>query len=70
VGNTNAIGSKSKNSRAVQKIRLHNSSSNLEEHALKMCGDDIYNTFIKGYTEKQWGGEPQNCPLLSLNVYL
>ena len=29
--------------------------ANLEEQALKLCGTDIYYTFIKGYTEKQWG---------------
>lgn len=29
--------------------------ANLEEQALKLCGDDIYHKFIKGYTEKQWG---------------
>jgi UDP-galactopyranose mutase len=29
--------------------------ANLEEQALKLCGDDIYYTFIKEYTEKQWG---------------
>lgn len=29
--------------------------TNLEEQALKLCGDDIYYTFIKEYTEKQWG---------------
>ncbi len=28
---------------------------NLEEQALKLCGRDIYETLIKGYTEKQWG---------------
>lgn len=28
---------------------------NLEEQALKLCGDDIYHRLIKGYTEKQWG---------------
>ena len=28
---------------------------NLEEQALKLCGEDIYNVLIKGYTEKQWG---------------
>lgn len=28
---------------------------NLEEQALVLGGDDIYNTLIKGYTEKQWG---------------
>jgi UDP-galactopyranose mutase len=29
--------------------------ANLEEQALKLCGPDIYYTFIKEYTEKQWG---------------
>ncbi len=29
--------------------------ANLEEQALKLCGKDIYEHFIKGYTEKQWG---------------
>lgn len=29
--------------------------ANLEEQALKLCGEDIYYTFIKEYTEKQWG---------------
>jgi UDP-galactopyranose mutase len=28
---------------------------NLEEQALKLCGEDIYYAFIKEYTEKQWG---------------
>lgn len=29
--------------------------ANLEEQALKLCGKDIYEKLIKGYTEKQWG---------------
>lgn len=32
--------------------------SNLEEQALCLVGRDIYETLIKGYTEKQWG---RNC---------
>ena len=28
---------------------------NLEEHAIKLVGTDIYEKLIKGYTEKQWG---------------
>jgi UDP-galactopyranose mutase len=28
---------------------------NLEEQALSLVGDDIYEKLIKGYTEKQWG---------------
>lgn len=28
---------------------------NLEEHAIKLVGKDIYEKLIKGYTQKQWG---------------
>lgn len=36
--------------------------ANLEEQALKLCGDDIYYTFIKEYTEKQWGRAATELP--------
>jgi len=36
--------------------------ANLEEQALKLCGRDIYNTFIKEYTEKQWGRPATQLP--------
>lgn len=36
--------------------------NNLEEQALKLCGDDIYRRFIKGYTEKQWGRPATELP--------
>ncbi len=29
--------------------------TNLEEQAISLVGVDVYNTLIKGYTEKQWG---------------
>jgi UDP-galactopyranose mutase len=35
---------------------------NLEEQALKLAGPDIYNTLIKGYTEKQWGRPATEIP--------
>ena len=35
---------------------------NLEEQALKLCGRDIYETLIKGYTEKQWGRPATELP--------
>lgn len=35
---------------------------NLEEQALKLCGKDIYQRFIKGYTEKQWGRAATELP--------
>ena len=35
---------------------------NLEEQALKLCGKDIYEKLIKGYTEKQWGRKATDLP--------
>lgn len=35
---------------------------NLEEQALKICGRDIYDIFIKEYTEKQWGRKATELP--------
>ena len=35
---------------------------NLEEQALTLCGRDIYQTLIKGYTEKQWGKSCAQLP--------
>lgn len=36
--------------------------ANLEEQALKLAGDDVYYTFIKEYTEKQWGRPATELP--------
>lgn len=38
------------------------SPQNLEEQALKLCGKDIYQQLIKGYTEKQWGRPATEIP--------
>jgi UDP-galactopyranose mutase len=35
---------------------------NFEEQALKMLGRDLYETFFKGYTIKQWGCDPKELP--------
>ena len=35
---------------------------NLEEQALLLIGEDIYETLIKGYTEKQWGRKCTDLP--------
>ncbi|MDO4764208.1 MAG: UDP-galactopyranose mutase [Flavobacteriaceae bacterium] len=35
---------------------------NLEEQALVLCGKDIYEKLIKGYTEKQWGRPATEIP--------
>ena len=39
--------------------------TNLEEQAIKMVGTDIYQMFIEGYTEKQWG---RKCSELSPDI--
>ena len=35
---------------------------NLEEQALSLVGRDIYETLVKGYTEKQWGRRATELP--------
>ena len=35
---------------------------NLEEQCISMVGTDIYNTLVKGYTEKQWGRKCKDLP--------
>lgn len=35
---------------------------NLEEQVLVLIGKDIYNTLVKGYTEKQWGRKCTELP--------
>lgn len=36
--------------------------ANLEEQAISLVGRDIYETLIKGYTEKQWGRKANELP--------
>lgn len=36
--------------------------ANFEEQALKMMGPVLYETFIRGYTLKQWGCDPRELP--------
>lgn len=35
---------------------------NLEQQAISLVGTDIYNTLVKGYTEKQWGRDCSELP--------
>lgn len=35
---------------------------NLEDWILSQVGNDIYETFIKGYTKKQWNKDPKELP--------
>lgn len=45
-----------------QKFDYIKEPANLEEQALKLCGHDIYQRLIKGYTEKQWGRPAKELP--------
>ena len=49
---------------AIDKMKKEGVSEprNLEEQALLLVGEDIYNTLIKGYTEKQWGRKCSELP--------
>ncbi len=38
------------------------SPKNLEEWILSEVGEEIYRTFVYGYTKKQWGREPRDLP--------
>jgi len=43
------------------------SPKNLEEKALTLVGKDVYETLIKGYTEKQWGRKATELPESIIN---
>ena len=45
----------------TQKYKIK-SPNNLEEQALSIVGEDIYNILIKGYTEKQWQMNATSLP--------
>jgi UDP-galactopyranose mutase len=44
-----------------KKITLQN-TNNLEDWILSQVGEEIYHTFIRGYTKKQWNKEPKDLP--------
>ena len=45
-----------------QRLQLTEPAKNLEEQALSLVGHDIYNLFIKDYTQKQWQCDPKDLP--------
>lgn len=45
-----------------QRLKLDREPANLEEQALSMVGQDIYDRLIKGYTLKQWMKDPKELP--------
>lgn len=46
----------------IESQKFNGSPKNLEEQALSLVGKDIYETLIKGYTEKQWGRSAKDLP--------
>ena len=54
----------SKRSESIERLRQKGITQprNLEEQALYLIGQDIYEKLIKGYTEKQWGRKCTDLP--------
>lgn len=51
---------------AEQRLEMEGKEpSNLEEQAISLVGRDMYETLIKGYTEKQWG-----CSAIELPAFI
>lgn len=50
--------------RIAEQVAQENISNpeNLEEQALSLVGRDIFETLVKGYTEKQWGRDCKDLP--------
>ena len=42
-------------------------ASNLEDRAIALIGEQLYEAFIKGYTEKQWQTDPKLLPAEVIN---
>ena len=45
-----------------QRSEIKGTPRNLEEQVISIVGRDIFETLIKGYTEKQWGRDCRNLP--------
>lgn len=50
-----------------QILNVKNSPKNLEEQAISLVGKDLYEAFIKGYTQKQWQTDPKLLPKEIIN---
>lgn len=46
---------------AIEEVRVE-TPANLEEQAKNLVGERLFNIFIKGYTEKQWGRQCNQLP--------
>ncbi|MBQ6986330.1 MAG: NAD(P)-binding protein, partial [Oscillibacter sp.] len=47
---------------AEQRREITGEPRNLEEQAISLVGRDIYETLVRGYTEKQWGRDCRDLP--------
>ena len=45
-----------------QRGEIQGEPQNLEEQAIHLVGRELYETLIKGYTEKQWGRDCKDLP--------
>lgn len=45
----------------IEKSHIEN-PKNLEEKAISLIGEELYEAFIKGYTKKQWQRDPKKLP--------
>ena len=45
-----------------QRRAINHEPRNLEEQAISLVGQDVYEKLIKGYTEKQWGRDCKDLP--------
>lgn len=47
----------------IEEVRIRNDNpQNLEEWILDKVGEELYNTFVKEYTRKQWNKDPKDLP--------
>lgn len=49
-------------SKLASEVRPNPNPANLEEHMLAQVGPTLYEMFVKGYTEKQWGRPATQLP--------
>ena len=55
------VGTPEEAKQLLADLKTNNKSpKNLEEWILSEVGEEIYRTYIYGYTKKQWGTEPRN----------
>lgn len=47
---------------AAQQTAANPDPANLEEQAIKLVGQDLYEVLVKGYSEKQWGRPCKDLP--------